>query len=129
MELLEIVNELVINDIELSIKFYTKYFGFKVIETDGSPITWVKLKKDNCIIMLESYDEVCKEIENYPKKSLTSNLIKFKYDSRKLLLDLYNEFLSNDVELFMKLKETEYGSVCFGVIDPDRNMIIRSSDM
>lgn len=129
MELVEIVNEFTVNDVEGSIKFYNKYFDFETVQTDGNPITWVKLKKDNCIIMLESYNEVCKEIENYPRKVESSNLVKFKYKSREHILGLYNKFVNNDIKMFMELKETEYGSVEFGVIDPDGNMIVISCDM
>ena len=108
MELLEIINELVVKNIDESIRFYTNYFNFEVIETDGNPITWAKLKKDNCTIMLENYETVCKEIENYPAYVATSNLIKFRYINKEEILKLYNKFLNDNIKLFMKLKETDY---------------------
>ena len=128
IELLEIINEFTVSNIDTSIKFYTNYFNFELIETYGNPITWSKLKKDNCTIMLESYNEVIKEIENYPKKVPSSNLIKFKYQNHKQVLNIYNNLLKDNINLFMKLKETDYASVEFGVYDPDNNMIIVSSD-
>ena len=128
IELLEIINEFTVSNIDTSIKFYKNYFDFNIIDTYGNPINWAKLKKDNCTIMLESYNEVIKEIENYPKKVPSSNLIKFKYQNHKQVLNIYNNLLKDNINLFMKLKETDYASVEFGVYDPDNNMIIVSSD-
>ena len=128
IELLEIINEFTVSNIDTSIKFYTNYFNFELIETYGNPITWSKLKKDNCTIMLESYNEVINEIENYPKKVPSSNLIKFKYQNHKQVLNIYNNLLKDNINLFMKLKKTDYACIEFGVYDPDNNMIIVSSD-
>lgn len=128
LELLEIINEFTVNNIESSISFYSKYFEFNVIETTGNPATWAKLQKDNCIIMLESYNEVCKEITNYPKKVINSNLIKFKYINKDKVINLYNKFINDNIKLLFNLKETDYGSIEFGVYDPDDNMIILSSN-
>lgn len=127
-ELLEIINELTVSNIEASIKFYTNYFDFEVVERTGSPITWTKLKKDNCNIMLESYEEVLNEINNYPKKVETSNIIKFKYNSKKRVLDIYNMFKNDKKSIFMEIKETGYGTIEFGIYDPDKNIIIISSN-
>ena len=126
MELIEIVNELVVKDINKTIEFYKKYLTFEIIETDGNPITWVKMKKDNCTIMFETYEEVCNEIKNFPKMTETSNLIKFKYDNETVLMTLYNKLRDDNIPLFMEIKKTEYGSIEFGIFDPDKNMIIIS---
>ncbi len=126
MKLIEIINELVVTDIEKTINFYKEYLGFEVIETDGDPIIWVKMKKDDSTMMFEQYEEVCREIENFPEKVRASNLIKFKYDSIEELKKLYSGLLDRNVEIFMEWKETEYGSVEFGLLDPDGNMLILS---
>ena len=126
MKLLEVINEFTVENIEESVNFYSRYFGFEVIEEDGNPLTWVKMRKDNAIIMLESYNQVVKEIKNYPNKVRTSNLIKFKYDNKVEVTNLYNKFLENKVYIFMDLKNTEYGALEFGVVDLDGNMIIVS---
>ena len=126
MKLIEIINELVVTDIEKTINFYKDYLRFEVIEQDGDPIVWVKMKKDDSTMMFEQYEEVCREIENFPEKVRSSNLIKFKYDSIEELKKLYNGLLDRNVEIFMEWKETEYGSVEFGILDPDGNMLILS---
>lgn len=84
------------------------------------------MKKDNYRIMFESYEEVCKEIKNYPTKTKTSNLIKFIFNDKEEQYELYKLFLDNNIKIFMDLKNTEYGSTEFGIFDPDENMIIIS---
>lgn len=126
MELLEIINELVVDNIDKSVDFYKKYFSFQVIEKDGTPISWVKMKKDNCVIMFESYKQVSKEIDNYPKKAIPYNLIKFKYKDKAVLSNLYTKFQNDNINFFMKWTNTEYGNIEFGIFDPDENMIIIS---
>lgn len=122
-----IINEFTVNDIQKSIEFYKKYFNFKIEDTDGNPITWVQMKNDNTVLMIEDYEEVCREIKNFPNKTNTSNLIKFKYDNHDEVREAYRKLKDNNIELFMELKQTEYGTLEFGVFDLDRNMIIISA--
>ena len=69
IKLLEIINEFAVSDIEKSINFYNKHLGFEVIETDGDPISLVKMRRDDYSIMFENYTVVCKEIPSYPRKT------------------------------------------------------------
>ena len=124
--MIEIINELVVDDINKSIDFYKKYFDFELVETDKNSIVWCKMKKDSCYIMLEEYKEICNEIPNFSEKSTSSNLIKFKLNSRDAVGNLYKKAKENNIIIFMELKDTYYGSLEFGVLDPNKNMIIIS---
>ncbi len=126
MKLVEIENELVVDDIEKSLMFYETIFGYKLIDSCGEPIVWAKIKKDNCTMMLQSYKEICNEINNYPKKTNTSNIIMFRFDNKNKLLELYNEIKENKINIFLEYNETEYGNIEFGILDPDNNRIIIS---
>lgn len=81
MAIINIINEFTVKDIKKAIKFYKDSFNFEVAETDGNPITWVQMKKDNVVIMLEDYKEVIKEIDKFPIKTNTSNLIAILNDA------------------------------------------------
>lgn len=124
--MIEIINELVVDDINKSIDFYNKYFDFELVETDKNPIVWCKIKKDSCYIMIEEYKEVCSEIPNFPKRGISNNLIKFKLSSRDAVENLYKKAKEEDAAIFMELKDTYYGSLEFGILDLDRNMLIIS---
>lgn len=127
MGLNSIINELVVEDIQKSIKFYEENFKFKIELTDGSPITWAKLEKDGIKIMIEDYNSVKSEIKNYPKKVNSSNLIKFEYSNLKDFEEIYNILKQNNIEFFKEYTKTDYGKVEFGIYDPDKNMILISA--
>lgn len=126
MGLLSIVNELVVDEVEKSVEFYQKIFSFSVELTDGNPISWAQLKKDNMEIMLEEYKTVKEEIKGFPKKTRTSNLLKFEYDNLDELKAVYSKCRENSYEIFIEYTKTEYDKIEFGVLDLDKNMIIVS---
>lgn len=127
MSLSRIINELIVDNVQNSIKFYEENFGFIVEFTEGEPIIWAQLKKDELVIMLEEYKTVKNSISNYPNKVNTSNLIKFEYDELEEIKELYEILKENDVEFFMEYTETDYGKNEFGILDLDKNMIIVSA--
>ena len=127
MSLTSIINELIVENVQKSIKFYEDNFNFKTDITEGEPIIWAQLKKDGVIIMLENYDIVKNSISNYPSKVNNSNLIKFEYDNLEEIKELYNVLKHQDIKFFMEYTETNYGKAEFGVFDLDKNMILVSA--
>lgn len=127
MSLTSIINELIVENVQKSIKFYEDNFNFKTDITEGEPIIWAQLKKDGVIIMLENYDIVKNSISNYPSKVNNSNLIKFEYDNLEEIKELYNVLKHKDIKFFMEYTETNYGKAEFGVFDLDKNMILVSA--
>ncbi len=126
MSLIGIINELTVSNIESSIDFYRNIFNFEIEYTDGNPITWVQLRKDNFRIMLEDYNIVTKEIEKIPLKTNSSNIIKFEYNDFEEFKNLYNKCKNEFCEFCMEYTETEYGKIEFGVFDLDKNIILVS---
>lgn len=130
MKLIDIINEFVVSDMEKSIKFYQQNLGFKIelTEPENEPFTWVQMNNGQTRIMLEDYKSVCREIKDFPNKTNSINLIKFKYDNTvEEIKQYYHRIKEKEIELFMELKETDYGMIEFGILDPDKNRIIISS--
>ena len=127
MSLAMIINELTVGNIQNSIKFYENNFKFITEIIEGKPITWARLRKDEVIIMLEDYNTVKSCMSNYPNKVNSSNLIKFEYDELKEIKELYKVLKQNNIEFFMEYTETDYGKAEFGILDPDKNMILVSA--
>jgi len=84
------------------------------------------MKNGDIKIMLQDYNEVCKEINNFPKKEKPSNLNMFKLNTIDDVKVLYKKLKDNNVKFFMEFNETDYGTVEMGIYDPDENMIIIS---
>ena len=127
MSLVNIINELAVSNVANSIKFYEDNFGFAVEFTEGTPVTWAQIKKDDLIMMLEDYNVVKNEIEQYPEKTNSSNLIKFEYSSVEEVKNLYSTLKKQGVSFFNDYTKTDYGKVEFGVYDLDNNMILISA--
>ena len=124
---LNIINELVVENVQNSIQFYENNFNFTTEMKEGEPITWAQLKNNEAIIMLEDYNAVKSEISNYPSKVHNSNLIKFEYSEIREIKELYKTLKQNNIEFFMEYTETDYGKAEFGILDPDKNLILISA--
>lgn len=130
MKLMYIINEFVVSDMQKSIKFYQQNLNFKIelTEEETEPYTWVQMNNGQVRIMLEDYKSVCREIKDFPNKTNSINLIKFKYNyTDEEIKQWYHRLKDKEIEFFMELKETDYGTIEFGILDPDKNRIIISS--
>ena len=126
MSLINIINELTVSNINDSIEFYKELFDFEIEYADGNPVTWVQMKKGNIRIMLEDYFAVKKEINKFPSKSNSSNIMKFEYDNLEEFKSLYDNCKKNLCSFFIDYNETDYGKIEFGILDPDNNMLVVS---
>lgn len=126
MSLINIINELPVSNVKNSIDFYKNVFDFEIEYTDGNPITWAQIRKDDVRIMLEDYATVKEEINNFPEKVKSCNLIKFEYDNYNEFKCLYDNCRINLCSFFIDYNETNYGKIEFGVLDIDNNMILIS---
>ena len=124
---MKIINELLVNDVNESIKFYKDFLNFEIVETTGNPINWVRLKNDTAELMLEDYKNAINEFEKFPSKVNSSNLIKFKYSNIEDVRTLYNKGLNSNIKIFKDLKETDYGTIEFAILDCDNKIIIISN--
>lgn len=130
MKLVNIINEFVVSNMQRSINFYQQNLGFEIelTEEEIQPYSWVQMRFGETRIMLEDYQTVCRELKDFPNKTYSTNLIKFKYDGTNIeLRNFYNKLKDNQVEIFMEINETDYGMTEFGILDPDKNRIIISS--
>lgn len=126
MSLINITNELTVSNMDDSLNFYKNIFGFEIEYTDGNPITWAQIKKDNIRLMLEDYQTANIEIKNFPMKTKSSNIIIFEYDNLDEIKSLYDTCKNHQCVFFMDYVETEYGKIEFGIEDLDHNMILIS---
>ncbi len=123
---MKIINEFLVNDVGESIKFYKDFLNFEILETTGNPINWVRLKNDTAELMIEDYKNARNEFLDFPQKVKSSNLIKFKYDNIDEVQKIYDNVINANVKIFSALKQTDYGTTEFAILDCDENIIIIS---
>ena len=125
----DLVIELVVKDIYKSVDFYSKYLDFKINmkAPDKDSYTWVELSNNNFKIMMQDEKETRNEMINFPKELSSSNIILLKYDLNKTK-EIYEVTIKEGITLFMDIRNTEYGTTEFGILDPDNNIIIISGE-
>jgi len=126
----EIVPELIVKDVSKSIQFYKEIFGFNVKMTvpDSQPYSWCQMSLNNFNIMMQEHSSICEEINDFPEILSSSNIIVLKFDNTSEVKKLYNRLKNDGISFFTDLKETEYGTVEFGIFDPDNYMILVSAE-
>lgn len=124
---MKIINELLVSDIEKSINFYKDILGFEVIDSVGNPIEWVKMMNGGSELMMEDYESAKEEFASLPNKTESTNIIMLKYESNEEIDSIYKNVKDNNVSIFSDIKETDYGTKEFSIIDPDHNILIISN--
>ena len=120
---MEIVIEFVVNDIQKSAQFYTKYLGFVVDFTEYESVAWMQLKNGNTILMLVTYDFTKNDINSFKKYTESTNLYKFCYDSLDKVKEIYEIMKRDNKEFFLDFRKADFRYE-FGVYDEDKNMIL-----
>lgn len=124
---MKIINELLVDDINKSINFYKDILGFEVIDTVGEPIEWAKIHYGETELMMELYESAKEEFSSLPSKTFSTNLIMLKYENNEEIDSIYKKVKDNNIRIFNDLKETDYGTKEFVIMDPDSNILIISN--
>lgn len=125
---METVIEFVVNDINKSSSFYTKYLGFEVEFTEYEPVSWMQLKNGNTRIMLVTYDYAKDDIKGFKEFTNLTNLYKFRYESLDQIKEIYEKMKNDNKDIFLDLRRADYRYE-FGVYDEDKNMILVTKPM
>ncbi|NDV96787.1 hypothetical protein D0T84_18010 [Dysgonomonas sp. 521] len=130
MKLVDLVPEFIVKDISKSIEFYQNSLNFEVefAAPDEPPYTWAQLKIGDRRIMMQDHKETQNEISEFPNQLSSTALFVLKYDNVDKAKTLYNSLQNKGVQFFSDLKETDYGTVEFGIFDPDNYRIIISAE-
>ena len=127
MKIKEIVPELVVKSLPRSIEFYKSKLGFTVDEiapNENLP-KWAHLSNNNFNIMMQEYDEAKEEIPSLSSKISSTILIVIKLELKDDVRDLYKS-IKGESEISMNIRETDYGTIEFGLKDPDGYILLIS---
>lgn len=126
MQLNQLVPELVVDDVNASIEFYTRKLGFEVVlkvPEEGKPV-WAELKNGETSLMLQETKETFGEIPLISdRKTGGTTLLVFRLVTSQQVRQIWSS-LSTNSQVVLPLRETDYGTVEFGITDPDGYVII-----
>jgi uncharacterized glyoxalase superfamily protein PhnB len=125
---MKIIPEFIVKDISKSIDFYQNNFGFKLdnFVPENPPFIWVQLSLDDTKIMLQDLQETIRELKDFPNTISSTPMFVLKFDDKDYAKKLYQTFKAKDIQFFMDLTETDYGTIEYGILDPDNHKLLIS---
>lgn len=117
MTLNSLTPNLMVNDVEETIEFYTDILGFTLLMTvpETGKLDWAMLKRNDVVMMFQT------------KKSLTSELPRLAgqkpgggltfYIKVDRISELHEELFNNEVEIISDLESTFYDTIEFSIVD------------
>ncbi len=108
---------LMVNDVEETIEYYTDILGFTLLKTvpEVGVIDWAMVKRNNVMLMFQSAkslkDELPKLKAQKPGGGLTFYI---KVDK---ITELHEELVDNEVEIIADLESTFYDTLEFSIVD------------
>lgn len=107
---------LMVENVNKTVKFYKKIFGFEVVQTvpKGGELEWAEIKCGNVRLMFQSRESLSSDISEFKKSKLGGTLTFF------IKLNDIEEFykrIKNKAEIIQDLHTTSYGMKEFSVRD------------
>jgi uncharacterized glyoxalase superfamily protein PhnB len=117
MALNSLTPNLMVNDIEETVEYYTDVLGFTLLMTvpETGKLDWAMVKRNDVVLMFQT------------KKSLSSGLPRMAgekpgggltfYIKVDRISEIHEEFFHNEAEIISDLESTFYNTIEFSVVD------------
>ncbi|MBV6485258.1 MAG: hypothetical protein KFKLKKLM_01819 [Flavobacteriales bacterium] len=108
---------LMVNDVEETIEYYTDILGFTLLKTvpeKGNP-DWAMVKRNDVILMFQSAKSLKDELPKLKSQKPGGGLTFYIRVDR--ITELHEELVENEVEIIADLESTFYDTIEFSIID------------
>ncbi len=108
---------LMVNDVEETVEYYTDVLGFTLLMTvpETGKLDWAMVKRNDVVIMFQTKKSLSSELPRMagekPGGGLTFHI---KVDR---ITEIHEELHNNDVEIISDLESTFYNTIEFSVVD------------
>ncbi len=117
MALNTLTPNLMVNDVEETIEYYTDILGFTLLKTvpeKGNP-DWAMVKRNDVILMFQSAKSLKDELPKLKSQKPGGGLTFYIKVDR--ITELHEELVENEVEIIANLESTFYDTIEFSIID------------
>lgn len=117
MALNTLTPNLMVNDVEETIEYYTDILGFTLLKTvpeKGNP-DWAMVKRNDVILMFQSAKSLKDELPKLKSQKPGGGLTFYIKVDR--ITELHEELIDNEVEIIADLESTFYDTIEFSIID------------
>ena len=125
----QLVPELIVEDVERTLRFYKEKLGFDIVAQapeNGKP-SWAEMVNGSARLMVQGKEETLIEMPLLSSYSIGgTTLLVLRIDGQNVVRNLWSQ-QTDWGHVILPLRETEYGTVEFGIADPDGYVLIFSS--
>ncbi|MBI2281569.1 MAG: VOC family protein [Bacteroidetes bacterium] len=108
---------LMVNDVEETIEYYTDILGFTLLKTvpEVGVIDWAMVKRNDVIFMFQSAKSLKDELPKLKAQKPGGGLTFYIKVDR--ITELHEELVDNEVEIISDLESTFYDTIEFSIVD------------
>ena len=117
MKLKSLTPNLMVNDVEETIEYYTDILGFTLLKTvpEKGELDWAMVKRSDIVLMFQSKKSLASELPRLKGEKPGGGLTLYvKVDN---ITVLHEEFYNNEVEIISDLESTFYDTIEFTIVD------------
>lgn len=117
MNLNTITPNLMVNDVEETIEYYTDILGFTLLRTvpEEGNLDWAMVKRNDVVMMFQSSKSLKNKMPRLQGQKPGGGLTFYiKVDG---ISELHNQLFDNEVEIISELESTFYDTIEFSIID------------
>jgi uncharacterized glyoxalase superfamily protein PhnB len=119
---------LMVNDVEETIEYYTDVLGFTLLMTvpETGKLDWAMVKRNEVVIMFQSSKSLKEGVPRLAGEKPGGGLTFYiKVDK---ITEIHEEFFNNEVEIISELESTFYDTIEFSVVDNNGYILTFSED-
>ncbi|MDF1674789.1 MAG: VOC family protein [Vicingaceae bacterium] len=117
MKLKSLTPNLMVNDVEETIEYYTDILGFTLLKTvpEKGELDWAMVKRNDIVLMFQSKKSLANELPRLKGEKPGGGLT--LYIQIDGITELHEELYHNEVEIISDLESTFYDTIEFTIVD------------
>ncbi len=128
MALQSLTPNLMVNDVEETIEYYTDILGFTLLMTvpETGSLDWAMVKRNDVVMMFQSTKSLKKGVPRLQGEKPGGGLTFYIKVDR--VTEIHEELFNNEVEIISDLDSTFYNTIEFSVVDNNGYILTFSED-
>ena len=117
MALNSLTPNLMVNDVEETIEYYTDLLGFTLLRTvpEEGKLDWAMVKRNDVLLMFQSVKSLKNDLPRLKGEKPGGGLTFYINVDR--ITEIHENFSNNEVEIISELESTFYDTIEFSIVD------------
>ena len=117
MKLNSLTPNLMVNDVEETVEYYTDVLGFTLLMTvpETGKLDWAMVKRNDVVLMFQTKKSLASDLPRMAGEKPGGGLTFYIKVDR--ITEIHEELFNNEVEIISELESTFYNTIEFSVVD------------